>query len=217
MFFLLPDEINGVIGLIRNLNASSLTDLIASMRKVNKNGNVNGVNVRIPKFELDSQFNLNQVLNSLGKISFNDAYENQKLIFFFSTGIRSLFNGNECDLSNMITTNLNLKDKLTQLNQGLKQNNQLNNQLNTIINPVNPISNSMFNDQQYQTHVNEFSHKSILQVDEEGSLGASASATIVERVGLDGVYFEADHPFIYFLTDKQSGLILFSGIFANQK
>lgn len=145
MFFILPENVNGLLGLVRNLNASSLTDLIASMRKTNKNG---GVNVRIPKFEIDTEFNMMSVLSSLG--------------------IRSLFNSNECDLSNMITTN-SLKDKLAQLN-GLKNNNQLN----TIINQVNP----MFNDNN-QVHVNDFLHKAILQVDEDGSLGAGASATIV--------------------------------------
>lgn len=194
MFFILPENVNGLLGLVRNLNATTLTDLIASMRKTNKNG---GVNVRIPKFEIDTQINLMSVLNSLG--------------------IRSLFNGNECDLSNMITTASNsLNDKLNQLNNGLKNNNQLN----TIINQVNPTVNSMFNtndnNQPHQVHVNEFSHKAILQIDEQGSLGAGASATIVERIGMfNGAYFEADHPFIYFLTDKQTGLILFSGIFAN--
>ena len=145
MFFILPENVNGLLGLVRNLNASSLTDLIASMRKTNKNG---GVNVRIPKFEIDTEFNMMSVLSSLG--------------------IRSLFNSNECDLSNMITTN-SLKDKLAQMN-GLKNNNQLN----TIINQVNP----MFNDNN-QVHINEFLHKAILQVDEDGSLGAGASATIV--------------------------------------
>lgn len=190
MFFILPDNVNGLLGLVRNLNASSLTDLIASMRKTNKNG---GVNVRIPKFEIDSQFNLVSVLNSLG--------------------IRSLFNANECDLSNMVTVTNSLKEKLTQLNN-LKNNNQLN----PIINQVNPTISSMFNDQTNQVHVNDFSHKAILQIDELGSLGAAASATVVERVGVfNGPYFEADHPFLYFLTDKQSGLILFAGIFANSK
>lgn len=155
MFFILPENVNGLLGLVRNLNASSLTDLIASMRKTNKNG---GVNVRIPKFEIESEFNMMNVLSSLG--------------------IRSLFSSNECDLSNMITTN-SLKDKLAQLN-GLKSNSQLN----PIMNQVNPTVNSMFADNS-QVHVNDFLHKAILQVDEEGSLGAGASATIVS-VNLSG-------------------------------
>ena len=190
MFFVLPDDMSGLIGLVRNLNASTLTDLIASMRKTNKNG---AVNVRIPKFELDTQFNLMNVLKGLG--------------------IRSLFNGNECDLTNMISVT-SLKDKLNQMSNGLKNNNQLN----TIINQVNP-SYSMFNtNDNYQVHLNEFTHKAILQLDEQGSVGAGASATIVERIGMfNGAYFEADHPFIYLLTDKQSGLILFAGIFANDQ
>lgn len=64
-------------------------------------------------------------------------------------------------------------------------------------------------------HVDDFLHKVILKVDEKGTVGAAASATVVERVGhFSGAYFEADHPFMFFLTDKQTGLILFAGVFA---
>jgi serpin B len=64
-------------------------------------------------------------------------------------------------------------------------------------------------------HVDDFVHKVILKVDEKGTVGAAASATVVERVGqFSGAYFEADHPFMFFLTDKQTGLILFAGVFA---
>lgn len=64
-------------------------------------------------------------------------------------------------------------------------------------------------------HVDDFLHKVILKVDEKGTLAAAASATVVERVGsFSGSYFEADHPFMFFLTDKQTGLILFAGIYA---
>lgn len=64
-------------------------------------------------------------------------------------------------------------------------------------------------------HVDDFLHKVVLKVDEKGTVGAAASATVVERVGaFSGAYFEADHPFMFFLTDKQTGLILFAGVYA---
>lgn len=64
-------------------------------------------------------------------------------------------------------------------------------------------------------HVNDFLHRVVLKVDEKGTVGAAASATVVERVGaFSGAYFEADHPFMFFLTDKQTGLILFAGVYA---
>lgn len=67
-------------------------------------------------------------------------------------------------------------------------------------------------------HVDELLHKSVLKIDEMGSVGAAASATVVERVGVvSGPYFEADHPFIFFIIDKQTGLILFAGVYAGPK
>lgn len=64
-------------------------------------------------------------------------------------------------------------------------------------------------------HVDDFLHKVILTIDEKGTIGAAASSAVVERLGsFTGSYFEADHPFMYFLTDKQSGLILFAGVYA---
>lgn len=64
-------------------------------------------------------------------------------------------------------------------------------------------------------HVDDFVHKVVLTVDEKGTIGAAASSAVVERLGsFTGSYFEADHPFMYFLTDKQTGLILFAGVYA---
>jgi len=66
--------------------------------------------------------------------------------------------------------------------------------------------------------LSHFSHQAVLQVNENGSIASAASATLVERVGLfTGTYFEADRPFLFFLTDKQSGLILSAGIYGGPK
>ena len=64
-------------------------------------------------------------------------------------------------------------------------------------------------------NLDELLHKAIFKIDEFGSVGAAVSTTVVERVGVfSGPYFEADHSFVFFLMDKQSGLVLFAGIYA---
>lgn len=64
--------------------------------------------------------------------------------------------------------------------------------------------------------LSQFQHQAILSINENGSIASAATATLVERVGLfSGPYFECDRPFLFFLTDKQSGLILFAGILGN--
>ena len=150
MFFLLPDDVNGIFSFMRSLNETVFAQLISTMRKESRDG----VNVRLPKFSTNSMPRMTDILRD-------------------SLRIRSLFSAGEADLSGMF---LNL-----------------------------PASG----------HVDEFLHKVMLKVDEKGTVGAAASATVVERVGsFSGSYFEADHPFMYFLTDKQTGLILFAGVFA---
>jgi len=149
LFLLLPNESNGLFGLLRSLNSTVLTNLIASMRKVG-NG---GVNIRIPKFSIESMPKVTQVLKN-------------------QFGIKTLFS-DAADLSSMFARTTG---------------------------PLN---------------VDELLHKSILKIDEQGSVGAAVTATNVERVGVTGgAYFEADHPFLFFLMDKQTGLILFAGLFA---
>lgn len=153
MFLLLPDEVSGIFSLMRSLNSTTLTSLIASMRKDQKEG----VNVRLPKFQIDFSPRMTNILKN-------------------NLGIRTLFSNGEADFSNMF--------------------------LNA---PVGAM------------HLDEVIHRVHLKLDEKGTVGAAATATVIERVGsFSGSYFEADHPFMYFLTDKQTGLILFAGVYAGQ-
>ena len=74
---------------------------------------------------------------------------------------------------------------------------------------------AMFNRPLPPVHIDELLHKAILKVDEHGSVGAAVSTSSIERVGtFNGPYFEADHPFVYLLMDKQTGLVLFAGFYA---
>jgi len=150
LFLLLPNDNNNFFPLLRSLNSTTFTAMIASMRKIT-NG---GVNIRLPKFAIDSMPRVTQVLKN-------------------QLGLKSLFSNDEADLSGIF----------------IKQHP-----------PVN---------------VDELLHKATFKIDEQGSVGAAVSATVVERVGVfSGPYFEADHPFLFFLMDKQSGLVLFAGIYA---
>lgn len=56
-------------------------------------------------------------------------------------------------------------------------------------------------------------HKSFVEVAEEGTEAAAATAVIITRTGTAGGPFtvRADHPFLYFITDSTNGSILFMG------
>lgn len=90
----------------------------------------------------------------------------------------------------------------------------LSNKMKSLFSPGEADLSGMFLNLPSSGHVDDFLHKVVLKVDEKGSIAAAASATVVERVGsFSGQYFEADHPFMFFLTDKQTGLILFAGVY----
>lgn len=169
LFILLPDETSGIFNTIQMLNSTSFANLIASMRKPTPSYEQasNGVNVRIPKFSIESSPRLSQILS-------------QQL------GLKTLFSPDLADLSGLFAQP--------------KRNQTADPQTS------NPPS---------QAGLDDLVHKAVLQVDEHGSVAAATSATIVERVGIfNGNYFEADHPFLLFLMDKQTGLVLFSGVYA---
>lgn len=74
---------------------------------------------------------------------------------------------------------------------------------------------AMFSRPVGEIHMGELLHKAILRIDEQGSVGAAVTTSSIERIGtFTGPYFEADHPFVYLLMDKQTGLVLFAGIYS---
>lgn len=62
-------------------------------------------------------------------------------------------------------------------------------------------------------------HKAFIEVTEKGTEAAAATAvTMKETVAepnTDQVFFRADHPFIYVIRDKESGVIIFAGRLVN--
>jgi len=62
-------------------------------------------------------------------------------------------------------------------------------------------------------------HKAFVDVNEEGTEAAAATAVVIERMAMPAppVKFRADHPFVFLIRDTQSGCILFVGRVANPK
>ncbi|XP_046406653.1 leukocyte elastase inhibitor-like [Ischnura elegans] len=61
-------------------------------------------------------------------------------------------------------------------------------------------------------HVGGIAHKTVLEIREDGAEASAATAAGLERVGTFGdKYFEVDHPFIFFIWDYRSGIVLFMG------
>jgi len=63
-------------------------------------------------------------------------------------------------------------------------------------------------------YVDEVIHKAFIEVNEKGTEAAAATAGIIglkSSLREDPVRFNADHPFIFFLLDRQTGCIIFSG------
>ena len=64
-------------------------------------------------------------------------------------------------------------------------------------------------------------HKALIEVEETGT--EAAAVTAVEMVRLTAIpdppkpkYFTADHPFVYVITERSSGAILFTGVFTGE-
>jgi serpin B len=63
-------------------------------------------------------------------------------------------------------------------------------------------------------YVDEVIHKAFIEVNEQGTEAAAATAAVISlKSGLrdDPVRFNADHPFVFFLLDRQTGCIIFTG------
>lgn len=61
--------------------------------------------------------------------------------------------------------------------------------------------------------VSDVSHKSVIDVNEEGTEAAAATSAVMRFVSLPPkkTVFRVDHPFMFFIIDKRSGLIVFMG------
>ena len=61
--------------------------------------------------------------------------------------------------------------------------------------------------------VSDVIQKALIEVDENGSEAAAASAISMSfrSMPMDPIHFNADHPFIFSLRDTQTGLLLFLG------
>jgi serpin B len=63
--------------------------------------------------------------------------------------------------------------------------------------------------------VSKVVHKSFIEVNEEGSEAAAATAAVMQVRSLPRTFnFIADHPFLFFIRDDESGSILFMGKYA---
>ena len=66
-----------------------------------------------------------------------------------------------------------------------------------------------------QLYASSASHKAVIEVNEEGSEAAAATSVIVNLRSLP-LTFKADHPFFFFIRDKQTGVVLFMGRFSGE-
>src|SRR5262249_19108813 len=62
-----------------------------------------------------------------------------------------------------------------------------------------------------EVYLTEIFQSVVLHVDEAGTEAAAATANVVAVKPVVRAEFKADHPFLFFLRDRGSGLILFMG------
>jgi serine protease inhibitor len=70
-------------------------------------------------------------------------------------------------------------------------------------------------DGETSVHLGDAIHRAKIDVTEEGTTAAAATALFSFRSSrpTEPAYFTANHPFVYFIYDKPSRLVLFAGIF----
>ncbi|HMF17668.1 MAG TPA: serpin family protein, partial [Gemmataceae bacterium] len=64
--------------------------------------------------------------------------------------------------------------------------------------------------------ISEVVHKAFVEVNEEGTEAAAATGVVSRglcavRPPTEPLVFKADHPFLFFITDRDTGAVLFSG------
>ena len=65
-----------------------------------------------------------------------------------------------------------------------------------------------------QIYISKVIHQSYVEVDEEGTEAAAATTVVMRTKSIrKRLEFRADHPFMYFIRDSKTGLILFAGRF----
>ncbi|KAK6194762.1 hypothetical protein SNE40_000328 [Patella caerulea] len=147
MVLLLPQQIDGVTSLVNNLTPSKLNKLMKEMTEVK-------VDIALPKFKLEADLNLKEVLINLG--------------------LSDIFDGRKADLSGIDGTR--------------------------------------------ELYVSDAFHKAFIEVNEEGTEAAAATAVVkMKRKRVIPKIFRAYHPFIFFIKDNKSGMILFWGKLQNPK
>jgi serpin B len=141
LYVLLPNQKQGFNQLKSNLkDFAVIENSIRNMREV-------VVEVNIPKFKIEAEYELNEQLSELG----------MKQVFT-----------SEADLSGI--------------------------------------------DGKRDLKVNKVVHKAVIEVNEEGSEAAAATAIVVVVNSLPISYeFNANHPFMFFIRDNRNGMILFVG------
>lgn len=65
-----------------------------------------------------------------------------------------------------------------------------------------------------EAFISQIYHKTFIRVDENGTEAAAVTSAMIERMSLiegDIISFEADVPFMYYISDTADGTILFIG------
>ena len=67
-----------------------------------------------------------------------------------------------------------------------------------------------------EIHISNVLHKAVMEIDESGTEASAATAVITSRSASVGnntrpILFKADHPFIFLIREKSTGIILFMG------
>jgi serpin B len=151
MIFVLPDAVDGLEAVERNLTGEVFNDWVTALHNET-------VNVVLPRFEVTpkSSVELGEALQAMG--------------------MKKAFNPYEADFTGMA-------------------------------NPPNPNE---------RLHLSKVFHQAFVKVNEKGTEAAAATAAVMMARGAMGRQrepkdFRADHPFLFFLRDKNSGMILFMG------
>lgn len=87
--------------------------------------------------------------------------------------------------------------------------------INTMFSPDADFSNFCKTD----TYISKVIQKAKIEVDEEGTKAAAATAAEVITTSVQGespIQFLADHPFVYVITERSTGTIIFAGVYTGR-